>query len=101
MAHVEGHVEVETQASSGTAQKSRMDPWFERTQKYITDSIQRFVASLFILISAGAVIGFMLAQRPGGEFLIIVPAVAGLIAYYNRDFAMVVFSIVILLIFII
>ena len=79
--------------------KSRMDNLFLKVEDYITKSISRFVAFLFILISAGAVLGYVVGTKGEGEIFILAPAVAGLLAYYNRDFAVAAFSIFVLIIF--
>lgn len=75
----------------------RSDPWFGQVQGYITHSIQRFVAFLFILITIGAIIGYV-AGTKNAEYLVLVPAISGLIAYYNRDFALAVLSLSVLII---
>ncbi len=93
--HDEGHGESKP-ASKG--KKNMSDGLFERAQGYITKSISRFVAFLFILVSIGAVMGYFVAQQRGTEFLVIVPAFAGILAYYNRDFAVALFAVFLLLI---
>lgn len=78
--------------------KCHTDNVFKKVEDYITKSIQSFVAFLFILVSIGAVIGYLVAQKPGSEWLVLVPAAAGLIAYYNRDFAVLVLGTLVLIV---
>ena len=75
------------------AQKA--DPWFEKIQKYVTGKIGAFVAFLFLLVAGGAALAmFVMEQWPqAAPMTIIVPAVAGIIAYYNRTFAVIAFAI--------
>ena len=103
MAH--GHVEVHGEVEGGGGAKSAASPqpnmsdkWFEKIQDYLTGGISRFVGFLFFLITAGAILGYVVAQRGEGEILILIPAAAGLLAYFNRDFAVAVLGFVVLLI---
>jgi len=80
---------------------SRTDNFFEKVENYITGGISTFVAFLFFLVTIGALYGFFVASKKGDyqEWFLIAPAIAGLIAYYNRAFAIAVFGLLILLIF--
>ncbi len=102
MAHahleVSGEAEGGSQTKSGASSKSMSDNWFGKIEDYLSGSISRFVGFLFFLITVGAVLGYIVAQRGEGEILILVPAAAGLLAYYNRDFALAVLAIVVILI---
>ena len=55
----------------------------------VSEQVSTFVAFIFFIITVGAVYGALVAARnPTMEpFLLIVPAVLGLIAFYNRDIA--------------
>jgi hypothetical protein len=77
----------------------RVDRAFARISTYLTQQISRFVAFLFFLFTLGAVYGWWLCWRgvPNQELLIIAPAILGIIAYYNRTFAIVMFVAIILL----
>lgn len=80
--------------------KSKVDGWVEKVLDYVTAQISSFVAFLFLLFSAGAVYGSAITSRQHelGTWLLIAPAVLGLIAYYSRTFALAVFALLILLI---
>lgn len=79
------------------------DNLFDRILKYITTGIQRFVAFLFFLFTAGAVYGiFITRASPAAQpFLLIAPAAVGLLAYYNRAFAIWAFVMLVALAFIV
>ena len=81
-------------------EKGMIVDFFQKIGDFITDGISKFIASLFVLISIGAVLGYFAAQK-GGMFtwLIILPAIIGLFAFYNRGFAIFAFLLIILLIF--
>jgi len=79
---------AEEQASIG-----RVDSFFRGVSNYITGTISAFVSFLFFVFTLGAVV-IWIAQRLAPEFvelIILLPAVAGIIAYYNRTFAIVLF----------
>ncbi len=77
----------------------RIDSFFVGVADYIGKQISRFVAFLFFVFTAGAVYGALLAYRQVqfAELFIILPAALGIIAYYNRTFALVIFIAVVLL----
>jgi len=78
-----------------------VDKWFGKIQKGLIGKIEHFVASLFFLIAIGAFLGIaMVHYWPHMAFLaILIPAAVGALAYVNRAFAIAVFVIFILLIF--
>jgi hypothetical protein len=80
-----------------------VDSWFGKIQKMIGTGVSQFVAFFFFSLALGALIGIMLIQHYPDQALlgVIVPALAGAIAYYNRSFATAIFIILILMIFII
>ncbi|MEI7961759.1 MAG: hypothetical protein WCI04_05480 [archaeon] len=82
-------------------QKS-VDKWFAKIQADIGKKIGAFVAFLLFLLAIGIFIGINAAQHfPRQAMLaVIIPAVAGVIAYYNRTFAVVLFVIMLIFIFI-
>ena len=61
---------------------------------YLSTGISRFVAFLFFLFAVGAFFGaFVYTSYPKiGFFIILIPAVLGLIAYYNRTVAIFLFA---------
>ena len=101
------HLEIDTHGSpagkvsvdaKGDPRPNMSDNWFGKIEDYLYGSISRFVGFLFFLITAGAVLGYIVAQRGEGEIIILVPAAAGLLAYYSRDFALAVLGIVVILV---
>jgi hypothetical protein len=79
-----------------------LDKWFGQIQKKANDTIPHFVAFFFFVMTIGAFIGIVVAQHyPGQAMLaILLPALAGAVAYYNRAFATAIFVLMILLIFV-
>ncbi|MFA6269273.1 MAG: hypothetical protein WCW13_04245 [archaeon] len=79
-----------------------LDKWFGQLQKKASDTIPHFVAFFFFAITIGAFIGLVVSQNyPGQSMLaILLPALAGAVAYYNRAFATGIFVLLILLIFV-
>jgi len=80
---------------------SRTDDFFKKIESRITEKISTFVAFLFVLITIGTFFGYVVASKQGDyrQWLLLVPAVAGLFAYYNRAFAIAVFIILALTMF--
>ncbi|MCX6803641.1 MAG: hypothetical protein NTY48_03650 [Candidatus Diapherotrites archaeon] len=77
------------------------DKWFGKIQADIDKKIANFVAFFFFMIALGALAGVIIAQRHPNQAMlaVIAPAVTGLIAYYNRAFAAVVFAILVIALF--
>ena len=88
-------------ASESKTSMPRMDNIFQKVEDYITAGISRFVAFIFLLITLGAVFGYFVSQKEGNTatLLLISPAIVALIAYYNRAFAVGVFFVLVLFIF--
>lgn len=78
-----------------------LDSWFGKIQKTASDTIPHFVAFLFFMLAIGAFIGIMIAQNyPNQAMLaVLLPALAGALAYYNRAFATAVFLLIIIIVF--
>tara|TARA_Y100000310_G_scaffold345859_1_gene471633 strand:+ start:26725 stop:27030 length:306 start_codon:yes stop_codon:yes gene_type:complete len=84
----------------GQKEGSTWDNFFGKIGDYITGSIQRFVAFLFFIITIGAVFGYFVGSRTDiSELVLIIPAIAGLLAYNNRAFAIAGFVLFLILIF--
>ncbi|MFH1391725.1 MAG: hypothetical protein ABIH20_05425 [Candidatus Diapherotrites archaeon] len=84
----------------GQKEGSIWDNFFGRIGDYITGSIQRFVAFMFFILAVGTVIGFFVGSRPDmSELTLLIPPIAGLLAYNNRGFAIAGFVLFLLLIF--
>jgi len=79
-----------------------IDSWYAKIQKKIGTGISNFVAFLFFIMAIGAWIGIMTFYHYPNQALlaVIIPALAGAIAYYNRSFATVVFLLLVIIIFI-
>lgn len=86
--------EKETSSSN----QGTVDKWFGKLFDNLGKAISSFIAFLFILFTLGAVYGYIVFTRlPNlAPLLIATPAVIGLIAYYNRNFALVLFVALIL-----
>ena len=80
----------------------RVDGFFDKIAHYIGTGIQRFVSFLFFLFTAGAVFGYWVAisGNPFDEYFILAPAIMGIVAYYNRTAAILLFIILIVVMFI-
>ena len=76
--------------------KQRTDSWFEKLRDWIAKTISIFVAAIFFLFGAGAVYGAFFAANP---LFILVPFALGLLAYYSRDFAIIILALVLLSVF--
>lgn len=78
------------------------DKWFGKIQADIGKKIENFVAFFFFMIAAGILIGVVIVQHYPQQAMLAVlfPAAAGIFAYYNRAFAVAVFVIMLILIFI-
>lgn len=81
----------------------KFDDWYKKIQDYLTKKIGTFVAFLFVLFSMGALIAIIIMSKyPQHAFLVaLIPAIAGIIAYYNRAFATGIFFVLIIAMFII
>ena len=80
---------------------SMSDNIFGKIVDYIQGGIATFVAFLFLLITIGAIYGALVVTHSGGiqgiaPILLITPALLGFVAYYNRDFAVAIFILLIL-----
>lgn len=72
---------------------NRVDSFFQRLSGRVGERISTFVAFLFLLLTIGIAIGIYIAFREP-EYIyqaIAAPVILGLISYYNRDIAMVLF----------
>jgi len=99
MAHEE-HEHTESSKVS-TAKKSMTDDLFGKIVDYVRGGIATFVAFLFLLITIGAIYGALVVTHSGGiqgiaPILLIAPAFLGFVAYYNRDFAVAIFILLLL-----
>ena len=75
-------------------QPGSVDRLFLSVADYVSGKISNFVSFLFFLYTAGVVVG-VLAMRYAPDYVayvIIAPAIAGLISYYNRTIAAILFA---------
>jgi hypothetical protein len=81
----------------------KVDSWIEKVLKYVNEKISFFVAFLFFIYTSGAFTALIVIQRwPEQAYLVVVlPLVAGVLAYYNRALAAALFGIFIIFFFII
>lgn len=79
----------------------KIDNIYQKIQNYLTKKIGSFVAFLFVLYASGALTAIFVMNRfPQHAYLVVlIPAIAGIIAYYNRAFATFAFFILIILTF--
>ena len=92
---------VEVEKTIAKTEKT-LDNLFGKLQKQISGTIKAFAASIFILIAIGAWLGIIVYHYwPNQAMLaVIVPALAGAIAYYNRSVEVLLILALIALIFI-
>jgi ABC-type methionine transport system permease subunit len=78
-----------------------LDNWFGKLQKQIGATIKTFVASMFFLIAIGAWLGITVYHYWPNQAMmaVLLPALAGAIAYYNRSVAVIIFIGLIVLVF--
>ncbi len=81
----------------GDDKVGKVDTWFGKIETYVTGVIGAFVAFLFLIFAAGAGAALFVAEQwPEKTFMIVlIPAVSGLMAYYNRTYATLIFIILI------
>lgn len=79
-----------------------LDGWFGKIQKKASDTLPHFVAFLFFIMAIGAFIGVLVTTHyPNQAMLsVLLPALAGALAYYNRAFATAVFVLMLIVVFI-
>src|SRR3989344_752711 len=95
---VMAHEEEKHESSKGSEKgKSMSDDLFSKIVDYVQGKIATFVAFLFLLITIGAIYGALIVAHRGFDaltpILIVAPALLGIFAYYNRDFAILLFVI--------
>lgn len=86
-----GSEEKKEAKSGGWAETA--DNWYDRIATYVSEQISTFVAFLFILFTIGAAYGVFFAAKFPHLVVpaILAPAFIGLVAYYNRVFATIMF----------
>ncbi len=84
------------------AKAKKLDKWLNKVLSYTSKRIQTFVAFMFLLLSIGMVIGYIVAMHTGKEkaLYLTIPPLLGLTAYYNRDLAVALFVLFILFVFV-
>lgn len=79
------------------ADKQRTDTFFADISKWFTKTVSRFVAAIFLIFGLGQIYAIWSA---GNTLLFALPFLLALLAYYNRDFAILVLVATALLFFI-
>jgi len=84
----------EAKKDAKPAKSNRTDAIFQKISEKASERISTFVAFLFLLLTAGIIIGILIGiHSPKYMYqAIAAPAIMGLIAYYNRDIAVVLFA---------
>ncbi len=88
--HEEAHSSEHDAKPATSSKANRMDPFFDKVSNYVTGKISTFVAFLFALITVGAIYAVIITGVKLTTltlFLLLGPAIVGLIAYQNRDIA--------------
>ncbi|MBI4210668.1 MAG: hypothetical protein HY544_04145 [Candidatus Diapherotrites archaeon] len=93
MSHDEqGHDNGHGEGKKGDKDKSFMvDRFLGRIGDYIAGGIAKLVAFILIIMTVGALVGYVIAQRQAPFLLVFLPATLGIIAYYERDIAVLLF----------
>lgn len=75
-----------------------LDKFFDDLSTKVTETLKSFIAFLFLLLAVGAAYGFFVTLKHTeiAPLLVILPAVLGLIAYYNKTFAIAIFVLLII-----
>ena len=97
--HDAGHGDGAAKESGGR-KGSMSDNFINKIIDFVTENIAKAVAFIFILVTIGAVLGWEIAQRGANPLFLFVPAAIGIVAYYERDIAIILFVALILLLFI-
>jgi TRAP-type mannitol/chloroaromatic compound transport system permease small subunit len=86
--------EEEKKEEAKPAKANRVDSLFEKLSGKVAERISTFVAFLFLLLTIGIIIGLSIGMyHPKYIYhAVAIPAVLGLVAYYNRDIAVVLFA---------
>ncbi|MCR4335699.1 MAG: hypothetical protein NUV57_04130 [archaeon] len=82
----------------GKRENSTWDNFFEKIEDYIGNSVERFVAFIFFIVTIGSVMGYFVGTRGESELLLVIMPIAGLLAYNNRAFAIAGFVLFLILI---
>lgn len=80
-------------SSPAPAGPKGFDAFFSKMSGYVGEKVSAFVAFLFLILAIGIFIGYFVMTREPGyiHYAILVPVILGLIAYYNRAIAMLLF----------
>ncbi len=78
-------------ASGGGDRSFMVDRLFQRIVSYVSEGIAKLIAFILIVVTIGALIGYVIAQRQAPFLLVFAPAALGIIAYYERDVAILLF----------
>ena len=76
-----------------------VDSFFQQLGAKLTDSIRLFASSIFIIFTLGMVFGIYFFNFTYRPFLLIVPPLLALFAYYSRNFAIIVLAVALIFVF--
>ena len=79
-------------APGGGNRHFMVDRFFSRIVDYVTGGIAKLIAFIFIMITVGALIGYFIASKQWPFLLVFIPAALGVVAYYERDVAIILFA---------
>ena len=73
--------------------ESKTDSWFEKIKNFVSSNISQFVAIMFLIFSIGMAYGiYIMIRNPSHQMLYLsAPPLMGVLAYYNRDLALILF----------
>ena len=89
--HDTGHGSGGGNKGSGSEKSFVVDKIFGRVMDYIGEKIAKLVAFMLLIITIGAIFGFYVAQKSGNPLFLLIPACLGIVAYYERDIATLIF----------
>jgi hypothetical protein len=71
--------------------ESKSDSWIDKLKEYVSKNISRFTAILIVIFSIGMAYGvYIMAYVPNYQMLYFAaPPTMGILAYYNRDIALI------------
>ena len=88
----------EKKAGNGGGKNFMVDRFISGLTDWIAEGIGKFVAFILFMVTVGAVFGYFVAVRDLNALWLMAPAVVGLIAYYERDIAIVLFVIILVIV---
>ncbi len=96
----QGHDENGHSAGKGSHDEKNfmVDNIFNRITSFVSDKIAKLVLFLFIILTIGAIIGYVIALRRLDPLWLFAPLLLGIFAYYERDIAILIFIMLVILV---